>query len=133
MSQHASPRIEPAAPSIGAIRKGLPAERLDRMAAALKVERALLVDILGVSERTLQRKRLHAARLSPAASDRLARVDRIYRLAVDVFGEGERAAKWLNRPSRPLGDETPLRLLDTDAGSQQVERELLQMQHGFAY
>jgi hypothetical protein len=32
-----------------------------------------------------------------------------------------------------LGNELPLRLLDTDAGTQQVERELRQIQHGFAY
>jgi putative toxin-antitoxin system antitoxin component (TIGR02293 family) len=103
------------------------------MAKVLNVDRAFLVGILGVSQRTIQRKRLQSARLSPAASDRLSRIDRIYRLAVQVFGEGETAAKWLNRPSRPLGNESPLRLLDTDAGSQQVERELLQIQHGFAY
>lgn len=41
-----------------------------------------------------------------------------------MFGDSEKAANWLKRPSRALGKELPLRLLDTDAGTQQVEREL---------
>jgi len=118
---------------IGAVRKGLPAGRLAQMAQLLDVDRSLLLRVVGVSERTIQRKHVHAERLSPAASDRLSRIDRIYTLAVDVFGNGEKAAQWLKRPSRALANELPLRLLDTDAGTQQVERELRQIQHGFVY
>jgi putative toxin-antitoxin system antitoxin component (TIGR02293 family) len=122
-----------ASQTIGAVRKGLPAGRLDKLARLLAVDRALLLHVLGISERTLQRKHVLSARLSAAASDRLARIDRIYALAVEVFGDSSKAAEWLKRPSRALGKELPLRLLDTDAGTQQVERELRQIQHGFAY
>jgi len=87
------------------------------MAQALSVDRAVLLRILGVSQRTMQRKQVHSDRLSPAASDRLSRIDRIYTLAVEVFGDREKAAQWLKRPSRALADETPLKLLDTDAGT----------------
>lgn len=118
---------------IGAVRKGLSAGRLDKMARTLGVDRALLLQVLGISERTVQRKHLSSGRLSPAASDRLFRIDRIYALAVDVFGDSETAAQWLKRPSRALRDKLPLTLLDTDAGTQQVERELRQIQYGFAY
>jgi len=74
-----------------------------------------------------------AERLSPAASDRLSRIDRIYTLAADVFGDSDKAAQWLKRPSRALAGEQPLKLLDTDAGTQQVERELRQIEHGFVF
>ena len=103
------------------------------MADLLAVDRAVLLGVLGISERTLQRKRARAARLSPAASDRLARIDRIYSLASEVLGDGQKAALWLKRPSRALGQEPPLQLLDTDAGAQRVERELRQIQFGFVY
>jgi len=118
---------------IGAVRKGLPAGKLNMIAKRLAVDRALLLKVLGISERTLQRKHVVSARLSPAASDRLSRIDRIYTLAVEVFGDAKKAADWLKRPSRALGKEMPLRLLDTDAGAQQVESELRQIQHGFVY
>jgi len=119
--------------TIGAVRKGLPTVRLTEMAQILSVDREMLLRILGVSARTIQRKHTHAERLSPAASDRLSRIDRIYTLAADVFGDSDKAAQWLKRPSRALAGEQPLKLLDTDAGTQQVERELRQIEHGFVF
>jgi putative toxin-antitoxin system antitoxin component (TIGR02293 family) len=119
--------------TISAVRKVLPPGRLNKIARLLAVDRALLLHVLGISGRTLQRKHVLSARLSPAASDRLARIDRIYGLAVEVFGDSGKAAEWLKRPSRALGKELPLTLLDTDAGAQQVERELRQIQHGFVF
>jgi putative toxin-antitoxin system antitoxin component (TIGR02293 family) len=115
------------------VRKGLPTESLDLMASQLKVERPILLKILGISGRTAQRKQQHDTLLSPSASDRLARIDRIFHLASDVLGSEEKGAEWLKRPNRPLGNETPLNLLDTDAGSQQVERELRQIEYSFGY
>jgi putative toxin-antitoxin system antitoxin component (TIGR02293 family) len=120
-------------PVIQAIRKGLPTGRLDKMAQALSVDRGVLVGILGISERTLQRKHRSSDRLSPSASDRLSRMDRIVSLATEVFGNQDKAAQWLIRPSRTLANEVPLQLLDTDAGTQQVERELRGIQYGFVY
>jgi len=118
---------------IEGIREGLPTTRLDKMAQALAVERSVLIGILGISERTVQRKSRSAVRLSPAASDRLSRMDRILSLATDVFGAKEKAAEWLKRSNRALGNQQPIQLLDTDAGTQCVERELRQIQHGFVY
>ncbi|HUD98136.1 MAG TPA: antitoxin Xre/MbcA/ParS toxin-binding domain-containing protein [Bryobacteraceae bacterium] len=119
--------------TIGAVRKGLPAGKLARIAQLLDVDRRFLLQIVGVSERTMQRKRVPAAHLSPAASDRLSRVERIYTLAEEVFGSDRKAAQWLKRPSRALANELPLKLLDTDAGAQQVEQELRQIQYGFVF
>jgi len=112
---------------------GFPAESLDLMVEHLKIDRLVLLRILGISGRTVQRKHQLAERLSPSASDRLARIGRIFELAVEVLGNEDKAAEWLKRPSRPLGNEAPIELLDTDAGTQQVERELRQIEYSFAY
>src|ERR1035438_3700906 len=77
--------------AIGAVRKGLPTGKLTQMAQLLAVDRALLLHILGVSQRTIQRKHVLSERLSPAASDRLSRIDRIYTLAVEVFRSAGRS------------------------------------------
>lgn len=103
------------------------------MAQTLSVDRDVLLRVLGISERTIQRKHVTSGRLSQAVSDRLSRIDRIYALAIDVFGDRRKAAAWLKRPSRALGNELPLQLLDTDAGTERVERELRQIQYGFVY
>ena len=118
---------------IETVRKGFPAARLEQMAQQLSVERPMVLALLGLSERTLQRKTRTDARLSPAVSDRLARMDRIIALATDVFGGKGKAVQWLKRPNRALGTEMPLYLLDTDAGTQRVERELYKIRYSFVY
>jgi putative toxin-antitoxin system antitoxin component (TIGR02293 family) len=131
---HRSPTSSlPPGPLIAAVREGFPSDRLDKMAETLSVDRIVLLGILGVSQRTLQRKHRASDRLSPSASDRLSRVDRIFALAAEVLGAKDKAIQWLKRSSRALGNEVPLQLLDTDAGTQRVERELRQIQHGFVY
>jgi putative toxin-antitoxin system antitoxin component (TIGR02293 family) len=77
----------------------------------------------------LQRKVGDNDRLGSAASDRLARVQRILQLAEHVLGDTTKAARWLTTPSRILHD-TPLRMLDTDIGSQRVQQELHQIEFG---
>ena len=128
-----SPKASLTGRLINAIREGFPSDRLDKMAETLSVDRIVLLGILGVSQRTLQRKQRSSDRLSPSASDRLSRVDRIYTLATEVLGAEDKAIQWLKRSNRALGNQPPLQLLDTDAGTQRVERELRQIQHGFVY
>ncbi|HEY1216291.1 MAG TPA: antitoxin Xre/MbcA/ParS toxin-binding domain-containing protein [Bryobacteraceae bacterium] len=121
------------AEAIVSIRHGISISNLDRLIQTLGIDREVLLDILGISNRTLQRKFRANDRLSPLASDRLSRVDRIYQLTVSVFGDEKKAAEWLKRPSRALNNELPIRLLDTDAGTQQVEQELRQIEYGFVF
>src|SRR5579883_59668 len=115
------------------VRRGLPVRALDHLARLLQVERAELARVLGVSLRTLQRKSGGSERLDAAVSDRLARVRRILDLATDVFGEQTKGAHWLTSKSRALGGEVPLRMLDTDMGTQRVQQELHQIEFGFPF
>ena len=63
-------------------------------------------------------------------SDRLIRVARVGAQAVEVLGTEERAAAWLHRPNRALGNRLPLDLLSTDLGAKQVEEALSRTEHG---
>lgn len=116
--------------SIAAIREGLPLSALDEMAGLLNVDRIELASLLDTSLRTLQRKAENDERLGPAASDRLARIKRIHDLATHVLGESQKASRWLTSQSRALGGEAPLRMLDTDIGTQHVQQELRQIEFG---
>lgn len=115
------------------VRRGLPVRALDHLARLLRVERSELARVLGVSLRTLQRKAGENELLDPAVSDRLARARRILDLATDVLGEQTKGALWLTSRSRALGGEVPLRMLDTDMGTQRVQQELHQIEFGFPF
>lgn len=119
--------------AIESVRQGISISNLDRMVHDLSIDREVLLEILGISTRTLQRKFKANDRLSPMASDRLFRVRRIYQLAADVLGDEKKAAEWLKSPSRALSNAVPIRLLDTDLGTQQVEQELRKIEFGFVF
>lgn len=119
--------------AIKSVRQGVSITNLDHMVQALSIDREVLLDILGISARTLQRKFRSNDRLSPMASDRLSRVNRIHQLATGVFGDEKKAADWLKRPNRALANELPIKLLDTDLGTQQVEQELRKIEYGFVF
>jgi putative toxin-antitoxin system antitoxin component (TIGR02293 family) len=63
-------------------------------------------------------------------SDRLFRLSRVAAQAEETLGTRERAVEWLRRPNRALGNQPPLRQLDTDLGSRQVEDVLVRIAHG---
>lgn len=85
--------------------------------------------LLGIPRRTLARRRKEG-RLTVEESDRLFRLAHVVSRAAEVFGEREKAARWLRKPNRALGDVTPLSQLDTDAGTRQVEAVLGRLEHG---
>lgn len=68
--------------------------------------------------------------LTPDDSDRLARVARIYSLAVGVLGDDGKASRWHRRPNRGIDGEVPLELLATGEGGKIVEDAMMRMAHG---
>jgi putative toxin-antitoxin system antitoxin component (TIGR02293 family) len=81
--------------------------------------------------RTLVHRRSRKESLTHEESDRAVRVARVTALAEEVFGEDDKAARWLRKPKSRFDGKTPLTLLSTDAGSRLVEEMLLQLDYGF--
>jgi len=83
-----------------------------------------------VPKRTLARRVAAHEPLSIEETDKAVRLGRIDRLAAEVFGDSAKAHRWLRKPKRALGDETPLAYLATEAGARAVEEMLNQIDHG---
>ena len=111
------------------VHTGLPYSAVEALAECLEATVAELGEVLGVPARTLARRR-GAGRLTAAESDRLVRLGRIAALAEEVLGDRAKAARWLRQPNRALGQLVPLRHLDTDLGTREVEAVLLRIEHG---
>jgi putative toxin-antitoxin system antitoxin component (TIGR02293 family) len=112
------------------IEEGMPVGAAEALKRAIALPDSQLAALLGISEKTLSRGRAGHGRLDPVASDRLFRVARIGTLAIGVLESETRAVNWLKRPQVGLGGRTPLSLLTTDAGRDQVEKLLLRIEHG---
>ena len=114
---------------IAKARTGFPYAAPEALATRFEIPQVTLVRVLHLPPRTLARRK-KARRLSAAESDRLLRLARVAARAEDVLGSQERAGAWLRGTVRALGSVRPLDLLDTDLGTQQVERILGRIEYG---
>lgn len=112
-----------------AVREGLPFQSLSHLLSSEDLAPNEAYELIG-SRRTLMRKKRERTRLSPAESDRLARVVRIITRAEEALGDREKAHRWLRKTNRALAGKRPLDLLDSDAGTRMVERILGRIEHG---
>jgi putative toxin-antitoxin system antitoxin component (TIGR02293 family) len=79
--------------------------------------------------RTLARRKERGEDLSVAESDRVLRIQHISDMADRIFGEHEKAHRWLRKRSRVL-KEVPVVLLQSETGARLVEEELHRIDYG---
>lgn len=80
--------------------------------------------------RTLDRRKKNAELLTIPESDRVVRLERIIALAERVFGEADKAHRWLRRPNRALNGVKPADLLESENGARKVEGLVHAVDHG---
>lgn len=90
----------------------------------------LVEKLFGISVRSQYRYAGQDLLLKPLHQDRLARFNRVVQHAVEVFEDPVVARQWLSKPKVALGGESPLDLLATDGGTQQVEQMLYRAEYG---
>ena len=112
------------------VERGFPERVLDRVKSALGLTDREAARTLKISEKTIGRLRgAPSRRLSPATSDRLYRIARLFALAEEVLESADAARVWLREPQAGLGNRIPLELMGTEAGAREVEDLLLRIEH----
>ncbi|MFM0326944.1 antitoxin Xre/MbcA/ParS toxin-binding domain-containing protein [Caballeronia glebae] len=113
------------------IREGMEAAIIERVAKdLLHVPVQTLLANLNLPSSTILRKMARAERLSPAESDRVARVLYVRQLAVEVFEDPALAGEWMQRSNAELAGLSPLEVLDSQPGYDRVREILLRVIHG---
>lgn len=120
--------MEPAK-RITMIRGGLRVELLVGAGQHYGLTQARMSKLIGVSEPTITRKIKTGGKLGPMESERLARIAIIEEEAKEVFDSEEVAKRWLLEPNLALGD-SPLSLLDTGTGADEVRKVLAAIAYG---
>ena len=82
---------------VAAVRQGVPTTALDRLQSHLQVSDTRLAPLLGVSPRTLRRRRT-AGTLTPHESDRLLLVAEVVAFAQRALDGVDPAREWLRAP-----------------------------------
>jgi putative toxin-antitoxin system antitoxin component (TIGR02293 family) len=111
------------------IERGLPLSTLEEFSAYSGIALKDLLDVV-IPPRTLKHRRQRQEPLNLDESDRLARVARLYELAVKVFGDPKKAQRWLTKPKIRFDERSPLSMMHTGLGGQGVEEMLYQIDEG---
>lgn len=122
--------VGPGMDMVKLIRRGLPVGAVQFVLDSRRLTLAELDQIVLPRKTLANRRRI--GNLTPEQSDRLIRVARVLAAAEKTFGNQEKAGAWLRRPTRALGGECPLLLLDTDEGAREVTALLGRIGHGIA-
>ncbi|HKA20678.1 MAG TPA: antitoxin Xre/MbcA/ParS toxin-binding domain-containing protein [Blastocatellia bacterium] len=114
---------------ITAVRRGLRVSAVDAVIEELDAPRTEVLPTLGLARRTIERRK-HQGRLLPAESERVYRLAKILAFAESVLGDKQKARRWLSTPNRALGNASPLSLLESEAGADEVTNVLGRIEHG---
>ena len=68
--------------------------------------------------------------LSPDESDKALRAARVLALAERVFANRDKALSWMRKPKKRFQGESPMQMLQTEAGARLVEQMLIQLDEG---
>jgi putative toxin-antitoxin system antitoxin component (TIGR02293 family) len=107
---------------------GLDVSTLDRLMEAGFTKQELFE--LVIPQPTVTHRKGEMAHLSRDESDQVVRLARIFTLAVQVFGDREKAWHWLRMPKWLFDGKAPLDLLDTEVGAREIEEELIRLDEG---
>ena len=84
-----------------------------------------------IPARTLKHRRSRQEPLSLDEGDKFARLVRMFDLTVRVFGNREKAVRWLGKPKERFEERTPLEMLRTEWGGRMLEELLGQIDEGY--
>jgi len=85
---------------------------------------------LVVPKRTLARRVKRHEPLTVEETDRAVRLARVAELAERIFGDKQKAHRWLRKPKLALGRATPLTYLASESGARTVEEMLWRIDSG---
>ena len=111
------------------IERGLPLSAIDEFSAYSGIPVKQLLEVV-IPPRTLKHRRQRREPLNLDESDRLARVAKMYELAVKVYANRDGGRDWLVRPKRRFDEKTPLEMLRTEKGEEAVQEFLIQIDEG---
>ena len=122
------------------VKRGVPAQQVVALSAALGLPREQLMRVLGLARSTVERKIAARDALSQADGEKLIGLERLIGQVDALVREGGGAppgfdaarwfARWMAEPVAALGGLAPQALLDTADGREAVGTLLLQMQYG---
>ncbi len=117
------------ATKIGYIKRGISKLYLVGIKDAINLDYDTLGRILSVSRAKLLSKKPEE-KFDQLTSERIMLLADVFSYGLVVFEDRDRLTAWLKRPSKALGDKSPIDMMDTLYGIQEVKNELGRIEYG---
>ena len=114
---------------IGIIRNGISKKELEAIKSETDFDYRTLSTLLSVSRTTLIKKK-GDERFDQSTSERIMLLAEFMSYGRVVFESRERFNAWLKKPAIALGGKSPVELLDTVYGIEEVKKELGRIEYG---
>lgn len=108
---------------IGMVKNGISKKQLEAIKSETDFNYGTLSNLLSISRTTIINKK-GDDRFDPSTSERIMRLAEILCYGREVFENREIFNIWIRLPSSGLGGRSPLDLLDTHYGIEEVKKEL---------
>lgn len=114
---------------INIIRKGVSKKQLTDIKTEIELDYDQLSGVLATSRATLINKK-NAQKFDPQVSERIVLLTDVLGYGREVFGNNDNFNEWLKTPSEAIGNVTPLSLMDTLYGIDEVKKEIGRIAYG---
>lgn len=114
---------------IEAIKEGISKEELENLKNGAELDYDTLAQALNVAKATLHNKK-GKAKFDQYISERLFLIADLYSYGYEVLGSREKFNRWMKAGNRALGGKTPLSLIDTLYGIEEVKHLIGRIEYG---
>jgi putative toxin-antitoxin system antitoxin component (TIGR02293 family) len=114
---------------IDAIKEGISKEELENLKEQTGLDYDTLAKVLSVAKATLHNKK-GKDKFDTSVSERLLQLADIYSYGYEVFESKETFNQWMKNGNTSLGGATPLSLLDTLYGMEEVKHLIGRIEYG---
>jgi len=118
-----------AADKIGIIRAGVSKKQLTEIKEEMDLDYDQLSAVLSTSRATLINKK-RSEKFDAQISERLVMLNDVLGYGREIFGDKDKFNEWLRTPSEALGNVSPLSLMDTLYGIDEVKKEIGRIAYG---
>lgn len=115
---------------IQTVREGIPYYAFQNYAEKSPFNLSEWSDLLGLSERSLQRYKKDNKPFDKLHSDRIIEIVLVLRKGIEVFGDEKKFANWMDSYIVALGGIKPKELLDSSFGIRLLDDELTRIEYG---
>jgi putative toxin-antitoxin system antitoxin component (TIGR02293 family) len=111
------------------IKQGYSIDKFERLKTDYGVSQEELSKVASISLPTIHRRKI-AKHFNSDESDKIYRLERLYKTALEVLENKDNVKIWFNTPLKVFEGKTPFKYADTLPGSEEVERVLRRIEQG---